>query len=640
MDTKKDRPTVSAALDYIKRGLNPVQLKPCDKAPVQAKWQAQRMTERDARTIFNNSNKYNIGLQCGPASSGLVDVEFDSETMRSLAPKFMPPTQAIFGRPGKPCSHYLYRCPDLHDGQHGATISLKGVDGKELGSLRIGDSDKGSQSMVPPSVHPNGELLDWAEGCGPEPAEVSAELEQCFRYCAVATLLADHWPREEGSRHDFANAVAGWLASRETPQEQTEVIIGAAAEYAKDDQAKSRRDCIKYTYEKLEKGEPATGWTTLTKLIDGRAAKALANALAVKSKFPDLTKDGMPRSNSPHNVAAAIEMLNIECLYNLFSLQYSVGGHVLTDFVGELSDPALYRLREIVFERFRLHAQIQTVKEAVYTLANHHRFHPVRDYLDSLQWDRVPRIDWWLTTYGGAKDDKYTRAVGALVLVAAVRRVRQPGCKFDETLVLEGPQGKNKSQALKILAVRPEWFSDSLDFNLRGREAIEQGTGVWIAEIPELRGLRVSDRDKRKAFQSRDTDRGRLAYGHTVMRAPRQFIPIATTNDDRYLADLTGNRRFWPVGPIEFDLKALARDVDQLWAEAAERETNGVSIRLPEELWPDATREQQHRELENPFIAALDNVLREKSEKKDNVWVEGKPMNGKIAIEDVWRILT
>ena len=81
------------------------------------------------------------------------------------------------------------------------------------------------------------------------------------------------------------------------------------------------------------------------------------------------------------------------------------------------------------------------------TLANHHRFHPVCNYLDALQWDGVPRIDRWLITYGGAKDGDYVRAVGALVLVAAVRRVRSPGCKFDEMLVLENPeQGTNKSR--------------------------------------------------------------------------------------------------------------------------------------------------------------------------------------------------
>jgi Virulence-associated protein E/Bifunctional DNA primase/polymerase, N-terminal len=628
----------AAGLDYFKRGFNPVLLKPRDKEPAPMKgWQHRRLTEAEVPLVFNGS--CNVGLQLGPASGGLVDVEFDSDTMRTLAPRFIPATRAVFGRTSKPRSHWLYRCPDLHDGQHGAAISIKDAEDKEMASLRIGDDGKGAQSMAPPSIHPSGEPVEWADGCGPEPAEVSVELERQFRHCGVAALLADHWPRAEGSRNDIANAAAGWLAMREVGEEQAAEIIGAAAEYAQDDEIKSRRRCVRDTYRKYEKGEPVVGWTTLTKLLDGRAAKALAKALAAKSRFPDLTKDGAPRANSPHNAAAAITMLNIECRYNLFSLQYSIDGHILADFVGDLSDPALFRLREMIFDRFRLHTNINTVKEAIYTLANHRRFHPVCDYLDGLRWDDVPRIDKWLITYAGAEDSEYTRAVGALVLVAAVRRVRIPGCKFDETLVLEGEQGHNKSQALKILAVKPEWFSDSLSFNLRGREAIEQTTGIWIAEIPELRGLRVSDLDKRKAFQSRDTDIGRLAYGYTVTRAPRQYVPIATTNDPNYLDDKTGNRRFWPVGPIKFDLEALKRDVDQLWAEAAAREASGVSIRLPEELWPVAAKERQKREIENPFVATLDSVLREKDEMENGAWVEGKPMEGKITAEDVWRIL-
>jgi predicted P-loop ATPase len=216
--------------------------------------------------------------------------------------------------------------------------------------------------------------------------------------------------------------------------------------------------------------------------------------------------------------------------------------------------------------------------------------------------------------------------------MAAVRRVRKPGCKFDETLVLENPeQGTNKSSALQILAVKSEWFSDNLSFNLRGREAIEQTTGVWIAEFPELRGLARSDRDKRKAFQSRTVDIGRAAYAHTVMRARRQYVPIATTNDESYLDDLTGNRRFWPMQVGRFDLETLKRDVDQLWAEAASREATGASIRLPEELWAAAAAEQQDRVVDNPFIEAIDRTLRDAMSKE--------PMQGKIEIEDLLTIV-
>jgi hypothetical protein len=626
--------TATAALDLLQHRINPVVLKPGDKCPVHNDWhKLLPLTAEQIPHVF--AGNQNLGAQLGPRSDHLVDAEFDTPTAVALAPRFMPPTRAIFGRKSKPRSHWLYRCPELHDGHHGAVIKIQNGDGKEVGSLRLGDDGKGAQSMVPPSMHPDGEAVEWSEGCGPEPDEVGTALEQAFRHTCVAALLADIWPPDASNRDSINMAAAGWLARAEVTEDDATNIIEAAAEYAGDEELRKRALTVRDTYRKYEKGDKVVGWRTLTGLIDGKVAKALRTALAAKSRFPDVTQDGAIRPNSPHNIMVAFEMLGIECRYNLFNLGYDINGAPLTEFVGELSDPMLHRLRELVFERFRFSPSVTAVKEAVFMAANHRRHHPVRDYLDGLKWDGVPRLDTWLHVYFKAKDTPYTRAVGRLVLMAAVRRVRKPGCKFDETLVLEDPtQGTDKSSALQILAVRPEWFSDNLSFNLRGREAIEQTTGIWIAEFPELRGLRASDRDKRKAFQSRDTDIGRTAYAHTVTRAKRQYIPIATTNDESYLEDLTGNRRFWPVRTGRIDLEALKRDRDQLWAEAAMCEAEpGASIRLPEQLWLVAAAEQEERLVENPFVAVIDRALREPAEP------DGKPMQGKIMVEDVWTLV-
>src|SRR5215475_4150500 len=314
-----------------------------------------------------------------------------------------------------------------------------------------------------------------------------------------------------------------------------------------------------------------------------------------------------------------------------------------------MSDPGLLRLRELIYEKFRFDPTTQTVETAVRTLANHHQFHPVRDYLDGLVWDGVPRIDRWLVTYGGAEDTEYAQAVGALVLVAAVRRVREPGCKFDEMVVLESEQGRNKSKALEILAVEPEWFTDNLPLGLPAKETIEALSGHWIVEVSELQGMRKSDIDKVKAFLSRNTDRARMSYDRTVTEARRQCVIIGTTNSEQYLRDLTGNRRFRPVRVERFDLEGLRRDRDQLWAEAAAREAGGESIRLPENLWPAAAAEQQQRVVENPFVSVLERVLRENNELADDELavgelvvgelVDGELMEGMIAAEDVWTIV-
>ena len=205
-----------------------------------------------------------------------------------------------------------------------------------------------------------------------------------------------------------------------------------------------------------------------------------------------------------------------------------------------------------------------------------------------------------MISYGSAKDTPYVRAVGAITLIAAVRRVRQPGCKFDEMLILESEQGTEKSVALETLAVNSEWFSDDLPLSADGKRVIEQTRGRWIIEAAELSGMRKADVEHLKAMLSRRTDRARLSYGRMTTEKRREFIVVGTTNEKTYLKDLTGNRRFWPV-EVKFNIHTLRRDRDQLWAEAAVREAQGESIRLDPKLWKDAADEQKERTVEEPL---------------------------------------
>jgi predicted P-loop ATPase len=297
-------------------------------------------------------------------------------------------------------------------------------------------------------------------------------------------------------------------------------------------------------------------------------------------------------------------------------------------------------VRARIRDTWVLEPSLTTVKEAIAAECLEHCYHPILDYLAGLRWDGQPRLQTWFSRYLGTEDTPLNRYIGGLALVAAVRRVRQPGCKFDEMMVWENPeQGTNKSQALQILAVKPEWFSDNLPLGLAARETIEALSGHWLIEVSELQGMRKSDIEKVKAFLSRDTDRARTAYARTVTEARRQCVIIGTTNSEKYLRDLTGNRRIWPVRIGRFDLEALERDRDQLWAEAAAREASGASIRLPQELWPAAAAEQEQRLVDNPFVSVLDSILREKGDMVNGEWVDGKPLEGKITNEDVWRAL-
>lgn len=205
---------------------------------------------------------------------------------------------------------------------------------------------------------------------------------------------------------------------------------------------------------------------------------------------------------------------------------------------------------------------------AVVLAANDNAFHPVREYLNSLTWDGTPRVERLWIDYVGAADDVYNRDVARLMMIGAVTRIFEPGHKFDFATILEGLQGKRKSTLISILG--KHWFGE-LDGDFHDRkQMIEQMQGKWIMEIPELSGFNRSDVRSIKAFVTCQEDRARLAYARRAGEFPRQCIFIGSTNDKQYLKDDSGGRRWWPVECLvkEIPTDVLARNVDQLWAEA------------------------------------------------------------------------
>ena len=205
---------------------------------------------------------------------------------------------------------------------------------------------------------------------------------------------------------------------------------------------------------------------------------------------------------------------------------------------------------------------------------------PVVDYLDSLVWDGTPRLDRWLIDYAGAEDTPNVRGVSRAILVAAVRRARHPGCKFDQLPVICGPQGCGKSLALQLLAVNDAWFTDALTFvDATDKQVVELTAGKWIVEAGGLEDLIQKDVAALKAFLSRPVDEARLAYQRNRTRVPRGFVVVGTTSATDYLKD-TSSRRYWPVTVRSFDLTRLAEVRDQLWAEASVVEAAGGSIDL------------------------------------------------------------
>ncbi len=324
-----------------------------------------------------------------------------------------------------------------------------------------------------------------------------------------------------------------------------------------------------------------------------------------------------------HNARMAITKLGVTLEFDEFSERSLIDG--LSGFGPHLEDAAVTRLWLTIEETFKLAFGKDKFWAIVLDTARRNIRHPVREFLDTLRWDGVPRLDGWLTDYLGVEDSEYTRAVGMLVLVAAVRRVRDPGCKFDEMMTLEGAQGGGKSSALRALAMKSEWFSDDLPLGVKTQQFIEATSGKWIVEAGELRGMRKGDVETLKACLSRQADRARMVWGRLAVERERQFVIIGTTNSEQYLRDHTGNRRFWPVKVGTIDLAGLRRDREQLWAEAVARELAGESIRLDPSLYAAAAREQDARRVEDPFVQRLSDAL--------------SGVEGKLRAGDAWEIV-
>jgi putative DNA primase/helicase len=230
-------------------------------------------------------------------------------------------------------------------------------------------------------------------------------------------------------------------------------------------------------------------------------------------------------------------------------------------------------LARVWFQNEKISPSAGDVGRAVQAAARHNPFHQVRDYFDSLVWDGVPRVESWLQTYFHAEDSEYVRAIGPRYLISAVARIYRPGCKVDHLLVLEGPQGRQKSEALRTLAIKDDWFTDRLS-HLASKDAVLEIAGVLIVEIAEMDALTKATSSAIKAFLSRRRDRFRPPYGKHTISLPRQCVFAGTINPTAggYLKDPTGARRFWPVacrGMIDRD--GLEGVRDQLWAEAVHR---------------------------------------------------------------------
>lgn len=327
--------------------------------------------------------------------------------------------------------------------------------------------------------------------------------------------------------------------------------------------------------------------------------------------------NGALRHKSTGNCFLLLENMELrDCFrFNEFSKEIEIAGPVpWTNKVGRAVRES--DLVEILrwFEgvgQFGINPQMcMGVLQAV---AEQNSYHPLQAWLTSLKWDGTPRIDQWLSYYLGCEPTPYTQAIGAKFLIGCVARASEPGCKFDNMLILEGPQGILKSSCLEELFTR-QYFTDEIsDFG--SKDAAMQLQGVWCVEVAELSTFTRSAAERIKEFVSRRVDRIRPPYGRLLVNWPRTAVLVGTTNANAgYFQDHTGNRRFWPVVCVNIDLEALKKDREQLWAEAVARYLTDAKWWLEGEEIGLASIEQEARYDEDAWHGTIAEWVKNKSE--------------------------
>lgn len=353
----------------------------------------------------------------------------------------------------------------------------------------------------------------------------------------------------------------------------------------------------------------------LEKFTDEEADAAISVKSGAAVRWVDyIGKDGKgpPDPKSHLNVGAFLEHFGIKIWHDEFSLEIKASGLAGLPAEVRVDDAVMDQMWGMMLDA-GCRISEKTFASYIRMLAGRERRHPVREYLNSVEWDGTSRIETLFVDYLGVEDTELNRAWSKCFMIFAVRRVRKPGCEFAGVPILEGLKGgEGKSKFVRLLF--KDWFTDALSFGDDAKLTIEHSGGAWCCEVAELEGLSGRrEYSTIKATISRLSDKARLAYGRMTTNVPRQFVMIGTTNDAKYVRDQGGLRRFWTMrvnaNVLDKAQKDLMGSLDQLWAEAAAREAAGEAHTLAPELYEAATEAQMRRVIKDPVEDWLESLL-------------------------------
>ena len=292
--------------------------------------------------------------------------------------------------------------------------------------------------------------------------------------------------------------------------------------------------------------------------------------------------------------------------------------------------------RRYIEATYGIHS-VQKLDDALRIVFKRNEYHPIRQYIEKIEWDGKDRIADFLHYATNCVDTQYTREVSRLIFSGGINRLYHPGCKFDDMPVLIGThQGEGKSTLVRWIALQDEWFGEINEID--GQKGIEALEGIWICEMAEMLAMvRAKEQEAMKAFVTRQRDRYRHPFDKRVTEHPRQCIFIGTTNKRQFLTDKTGNRRFYPVevrqsGYDLFNRKNEIKEcIRQCWAEAfAKKDTDFMQPFANRELI-QTIREQQEAAVEDDYRVGLIRAYLDEQDENGNF------IHNEVCILELWK---
>ena len=604
---------LDAAIEYAGKGMAVFPLKPRDKKPLTKHGVNDATTDFDTITKWWKKNpNANIGIACGQISGGLLVIDLDERAngvsgfdslheWESEHGELPETARTITGKGG---SHILYRV----DHKENNRVDL--LDGVDVRS-------DGGYIVAPPSIHPNGNRYEWEYD--PEEYDIREADETVMELLSI------------GKKHKTESfSIEGGTI----PQGgRNETIFKMACS----DQAKGYpdelifRNCLAANEIMCK---PPLEEDEVRKIVESalRHDKGVSVPVVANTDIDliyDTDKDGNPKIRQcAENVARVI--LNDPALAN--KIKEDTFGHRLVyfgqldwrangDTLGEWTDKDDSALRSYLHMKYRLRNK-GDYEDGFNMALFENTWDPLTSRLDALEWDGVPRIDEAMTRFLGVEKTEYNLAVFRLFLQGAVRRAYEPGCKFDNMMVLIGNQGDGKSTFFKFLTVNEEWYTDNFNFrDTKNKATIEYMTGKWILEMGEMEVMKKDTvtSNELKAFISSQADDYRVPYEKRPQRRPRQCVFCGTSNDKNFLKDRTGNRRYWPVDCHAteetkariFDYKNSKPYLKQVMAEAVAyyKAHPDEDLRLPRRIELMAEEAQDEHLEEDVWVQIIDEFL-------------------------------